>query len=424
MTNSNYPNGFANGLTVRNLPVLNSYSNKVFWVDSVHGSNGNKGTFDRPFATVAYAIGLCADDVGDIIAVKSGHTETISAAGDVTVNKKGITIVGLGQGKDRPIFNFGTATTASVLITADNVTIQNIVGRAVVNALVNPFNVQALDCYLDIEWHDTATNLEAVSAVVTTAAAKRLDLRLRYKGQTGGSSSVNPVKLVGCAGARILIDFVGKASTAVVNFATTACTDIYVTGYMYNASVTDGSKDIVDTITGSTWFGRVDDGSAGATYGGGSASAWAKDDVSSVFAVQESVAVSAAAAMVNGNTLFTIAGGPIELVALVSVCVTGNDTTASTLQYQAVPTSGSAQTISGASASLASALAGASVALQGTALATAALLNANGPNLMANPGTIFVPAGAIKAVVGVGSTTGTWKHYLRFRPLASGVTVS
>jgi hypothetical protein len=64
------------------------------------------------------------------------------------------------------------------------------------------------------------------------------------------------------------------------------------------------------------------------------------------------------------------------------------------------------------------------VTLAGTALATAALLNANGPNLIANPGTIMVPAGAITAVIGVGSTTGTWRHYIRYKPLAAGVTVS
>lgn len=135
-------------------------------------------------------------------------------------------------------------------------------------------------------------------------------------------------------------------------------------------------------------------------------------------------AVSATAVMVNGDTLFTVAGGPIRILALASICISSNDATASTLQYSVTPTVGSAQTISGASASLANAAAGASVTLAGTALATAALYNANGPNLMANPGTILAPAGTIKAVIGTGSTTGTWKHYLRYEPLTTGVTVS
>jgi hypothetical protein len=133
---------------------------------------------------------------------------------------------------------------------------------------------------------------------------------------------------------------------------------------------------------------------------------------------------TAAAVMVNGNTLFTVTGGPIWIIGLTSVCVTANNGTASTLQYSITPTIGAgAQTISAASASLASAAPGASVSLLGTALSTAANLNANGPNLgMTSP--IFCPSGIITAVIGVGSTTGTWKHYLAYWALTGGVIVS
>ena len=136
----------------------------------------------------------------------------------------------------------------------------------------------------------------------------------------------------------------------------------------------------------------------------------------------EKFAVSAGAVMVNGNTLFTVSGGPILVTGLVSVCLTANDATASTLQYRSVPTSGSAQTISNASGSLANAAAGATVSLLGTALTTAANLSANGANLgMTAP--MVIPAGTIAAVIGVGSTTGTWRHYLRYQPLGPGVRV-
>jgi hypothetical protein len=136
----------------------------------------------------------------------------------------------------------------------------------------------------------------------------------------------------------------------------------------------------------------------------------------------EKFAVSATKVMVNGDTLFTVTGGPILVTGLVSVCITSNGATASTLQYRSVPTVGTAQTISNASGSLANAAAGATVTLLGTALTTAANLSANGANLgMTAP--MVVPAGTLAAVIGTGSTTGTWKHYLRWQPLASGVTV-
>ena len=135
-------------------------------------------------------------------------------------------------------------------------------------------------------------------------------------------------------------------------------------------------------------------------------------------------AVSATAVMVNGNTIFTVTGGPILIQALVSLCVTSNNGTASTLQYSVTPTVGAgAQTISVASASLANAAAGASVSLLGTALTTQPALNANGPNLgMTAP--MFCPAGVITMVIGTGSTTGTWRHYIYYTALANGVNVA
>jgi len=139
-------------------------------------------------------------------------------------------------------------------------------------------------------------------------------------------------------------------------------------------------------------------------------------------------ATSATAVMVNGDTLFTVSGGPIAIVQLESVCITANNGTASTLQYQSAPTVGSAATISGASASLANATAGSTVILNATALTTApdiVAAAAGGVQLGANvANNIVVQAGTIKAVIGVGSTTGTWKHYIAYYPLAPGVTVS
>ena len=77
-TMSNFPNGFANGISVRGMPLLSSYPGKVFWVDS--GAPGGKGTFERPMATIDAAVALCTANNGDIIVVKPGHVETVSAA--------------------------------------------------------------------------------------------------------------------------------------------------------------------------------------------------------------------------------------------------------------------------------------------------------------------------------------------------------
>jgi hypothetical protein len=133
-------------------------------------------------------------------------------------------------------------------------------------------------------------------------------------------------------------------------------------------------------------------------------------------------ATSPTAVMVNGNTIFTVVGD-IQVLNLVSECITGNDATASTIQYSVTPTVGSVGTISGASASLASVAAGAVVTLVGDAFATAPIVSASGPALSQTARGIYVPSGAIKIVIGVGSTTGTWRHYLRYFPLEDGAYV-
>jgi len=259
--------------------------------------------------------------------------------------------------------------------------------------------------------------------VLTTSAADNLTINLRVLGLTsGGTAPVNSIRLVGCNNGLVNIDFYGRASTAVVEFITTACTNIEVYGYMYNSGTTTGLKNVVDTQGSSTWFESIYDGAAGTPQIAGSGAA---AGVIPAASLAENVATGSTAVMVNGNTLFTVAGGAIKIESLYSICISGNNGTASTLQYSITPTIGAgAQTISGASASLANATAGATVTLAGTALATAALYNANGPNLIANPGTILCPAGTITAVIGTGSTTGTWKHFIRYKPLAAGVTVT
>lgn len=144
-----------------------------------------------------------------------------------------------------------------------------------------------------------------------------------------------------------------------------------------------------------------------------------------ITAQMEQGVTGSTAVMVNGDTIFTIAGGPIEVMNLVSVCISGNDGTASTLQYSADPTVGGAITFSAASASLANFAAGGGVIINMTALNTApdlsTVLVGLGP-VQAN--RIVINEGIITIVIGTGSTTGTWKHYLRYRPLGPGITVT
>jgi len=123
--------------------------------------------------------------------------------------------------------------------------------------------------------------------------------------------------------------------------------------------------------------------------------------------------------MVNADIIFT-AFGDVQILDLCSECITANNATASTIQYQIVPTVGTATTISGTSATLASAPAGAVVSLVGDALATAPVIASTGVGLSQTSRGIWFPEGTLKIVIGAGSTTGTWKHYIRYAPKEKG----
>lgn len=133
---------------------------------------------------------------------------------------------------------------------------------------------------------------------------------------------------------------------------------------------------------------------------------------------------SAIKTMVNGDVIFNVVGD-VQILTLISECQTVNNATASTLQYSVTNnTSATSQTLSAASPSLASAPAGSSVLIQPASLT-------NAPVLTTASGVGVIPWGAIriagnsqiKLVIGVGSTTGTWQHYVLYQPLENGAYI-
>lgn len=143
---------------------------------------------------------------------------------------------------------------------------------------------------------------------------------------------------------------------------------------------------------------------------------------------QEKAVSSSTKVMTNGDTVFTVAGGPIRIEEIFSECVTAQGAGGTTMQWQSAPTVGSAATFSGASGSLANQTAGSTVRLAPTALTTtptSVAASAAGQSLGTNVANRFiVKAGAIKLVIGTGPSTGTYRHYLRYTPLSPTVTVT
>lgn len=129
---SNFPNGFANGVTIRGVPLALTHPGRVYWVyngsallpNQKAGSDGNKGTFDAPFATVDYAVSQCTASRGDVVFVKPGHAETLAADG-FDLDVAGVAVIGLGSGTLMPSFTLN-ATTSDVNMSAANCTLMNV----------------------------------------------------------------------------------------------------------------------------------------------------------------------------------------------------------------------------------------------------------------------------------------------------------
>ncbi len=131
---TNFPQGFANGINVRGIPLLQAQPGTVYWLDNngslnrdQHaGSDNNRGTFLDPFATLAGAFSKCQGGRGDIIVVSPGHAETISSATAMNLNTSDVAVIGLGGGSRRPQFTLDTAAASTFNITGENISFTNV----------------------------------------------------------------------------------------------------------------------------------------------------------------------------------------------------------------------------------------------------------------------------------------------------------
>lgn len=252
---TNYPNG----LSSFGIPLIGSgpvfTTGTVFFVGSTAtgASDGNDGLApNKALATIDAAVGKCTASVGDTIVVMPGHVETIATAGALALDVAGISIVGLGNKRNRPIIDF-TATAGTMTISAANISVQNVNFRGSIDAVVAPITISAADCEMfNFLWVD-ASATQPTNTITTTAGANRLHLHdFEYEGDTA-AGTVAGIAIVGGDGIKIH-DFIadGNFSTGFIDVRTTATTDLKVWNCW--SFRTRNAADIfaVDTITAST----------------------------------------------------------------------------------------------------------------------------------------------------------------------------
>lgn len=230
------------------LPMSTEYR----WVSSVSGLNGNDGlTPETPWSTLDYAVGKMTANINATVIAMPGHVETVTAAAGLALDVAGINLVGIGRGTLRPKINFTTAVSASVLLTAANVYMENFLFTGGIDALTNPVHVQASDFWLHgCEWQDVTG--QATDVVLTTAAADRLKITdYTYSGAAAAGTNAG-IAIVGGDGH--IIDGVyadGNFAVGFLDIRTTATTNLQVRNWLAR---TRNAADVlgVDTITGST----------------------------------------------------------------------------------------------------------------------------------------------------------------------------
>jgi hypothetical protein len=187
---SAYPNGFTSGLTVRGLPITIAHPGEVFFVNNssvlakggVSGSNGNDGSYKKPWSTIEGALnnGAVKAGRGDIILVMPGHAETITTATDLVLDKSGVAIIGLGTGALRPTLTFATNATANIPITAANMSVKNILFVANKADVASVFTATSTNTPKDLaiedcEFRDTSSILNFMTIVTGNATANSMD---------------------------------------------------------------------------------------------------------------------------------------------------------------------------------------------------------------------------------------------------------
>jgi hypothetical protein len=279
MSYTDYPNGitsFGAPVLPADMPLI---AGNVFFVGStasakwVAGSDDPScGTIKKPFATIDYAIGKCTASQGDVIYVLPGHTETIAAAGGITCDVVGVSIIGLGNGNLRPTITW-SATASSWLVTAANVTIKNIITTISVDEVVSMFGVSAAGCTLDKvdfkEYGAKGATGQAIQFLLTTAGASELTVcNCYHKQQTAAVANQVWIDLVGTTNTKIINNtfiILAKAATASLCISgSTAVVGIEIAHnkIMWTGNTITGIINLVTTSTGIIYNNYVAGGSA------------------------------------------------------------------------------------------------------------------------------------------------------------------
>jgi len=187
----------------------------------------------RVFTDLQAAVDQTAASGDDVIFIAPGYTENITAAGDIDINNAHVTIIGLGEGDQRPTFTFNTATTSDLNVDGAGITFENIrFDLTGIDALTAPLDINAASCvFRNCEFIVASATNQALLAILTDANADDLIIdKSVFRGtQTAGTTSA--IRIVGSDNVTIKnSSFIGnyKASVGAIEVTTTAAGNLRI----------------------------------------------------------------------------------------------------------------------------------------------------------------------------------------------------
>ncbi len=233
-----------------------------FYVDSgAAGASDSVGAGknpDVPFATLDYAIGQCTASNGDIIYLMPGHVEDLASGETIDADVAGISIIGLGNGPDRPRIDYNHAS-ATFDIGANGVTIENVTFRPSVATVTIGIDIEAGVTYTTIRDCEALPGEEGDG---TDEFAIWIDLKAgctrttiegcRYAHHASADGAAHCVKLTGASDLVTVKDCVfeikGTAAVACIGGITTLSTRMLID----NCVLTSDAEPGIELLTGTT----------------------------------------------------------------------------------------------------------------------------------------------------------------------------
>ena len=179
MALTNFPNGISSfGVPVYGSPLSNNQilTGPVLFVDTVNGVNAGPGTSpNAPYQTLVYAVSQAT--ANSFIYVMAGSAIAVSSATALAVATAGLQIIGLGNGNARPTITLNTANTATIAVSAANVSFQNFIFIANFLSIAACFTLTTAKGFTLIgnDFRDTSSVLNFLAWVKSTGAANTVD---------------------------------------------------------------------------------------------------------------------------------------------------------------------------------------------------------------------------------------------------------